>query len=256
MRVPSVALAILVCCATASTGRGAPEPVDLELVLLADVSDSMDRAERTLQRRGYAAAFRDPSVADAVATGPIGRIAVTYVEYADVGLSRVVVPWAVLATAEDSRRFADAVEAAPLHGQSRTSISAALTFAAQLIDDNDVEGVRRVVDVSGDGPNNQGEPLPAARAAVLGRGIVINGLPIRFDPDDPGDPLTRRFDMRRLPDYYEDCVIGGPDSFMVTVTGRADLMEGIRRKLAMEIAGLPTPPILRVALRSGPRVPC
>lgn len=229
-------------------------PVDLELVLAVDVSGSMDPEEQRLQRAGYAAAMTDPQVLGAVRTGSYGRIAVTYVEWAGASAQQVTVPWTLVDDGESAEAFAQRVAAAPPARIRGTSISGALAFSAPLFDGNGYEGVRRVIDVSGDGPNNMGPPVVPARDAVLARGIVINGLPIMLRPSQFGI-----LDISALDVYYTDCVIGGPASFVVPVREPGQLAEAIRQKLVLEVAGLPpkvTPAAERGRAGAGPRTDC
>lgn len=227
--------------------------VDLELVLAVDVSNSMDGQERILQRAGFSAAFRDPQVHRAIRSGIYGKIAVTYVEWGGASRQRVAVPWTLIDSDIAANGFADLLDEAAITRSRLTSISSALTFAGQLIDTNSFDGFRRVIDVSGDGPNNQGRPVLEAREKILKQGIIINGLPIQMHADDPGD----LFDVNKLDVYYEDCVIGGPGSFIVAVKKRDELVEGIRRKLLYEIAGR-QPELMRAAwqLPRQPRISC
>lgn len=228
---------------SASSPAVAAAEVDLELVLAADISDSMDQDEQRLQRSGYARAFRDAEIIDAITAGPRGRIAVTFVEWGDLAQARVVVPWHMIDGSGTAKAFAEKLERSRIGRMGRTSISGALSFGAHLIENNDYRGDRRVIDVSGDGPNNQGRPVDAARDAVVARGIVINGLPILIKLNDPRDPFGSGFDKRVLDIYYRDCVIGGPGAFMVPIRSRAELAEGIRYKLLLEIAGREPRPV-------------
>ncbi len=209
-------------------------PVDLELVLAVDVSGSMDREEQALQRRGYVEAFLHPEIAAAVRSGPYGRIAVTYVEWAGTGAQVVTIPWTLVEDAATAEDFAVGLAEAPPARFRGTSISGALAFAAPLFADNGYQGLRRVIDVSGDGPNNMGPPITPVRDAVVDSGIVINGLPVQIDA-----PLYLALGGTALAAYYRDCVIGGPGAFVIPVTEREQLLEAIRRKLVLEIAGLP-----------------
>ncbi|NQW11332.1 MAG: DUF1194 domain-containing protein [Alphaproteobacteria bacterium] len=208
------------------------EPVDLELVLAVDVSRSMDADEQALQRAGYIAAFRDPDVLQAVRQGPLARIAVTYVEWAGAGLQQVVLPWTMIHDRASTERVARALEATPFERMRRTSISDALLFSAQLFGTGGFEGRRRIIDVSGDGPNNAGYPVLPARDQVLAQGITVNGLPIMLKRG-----YTGFFDVKNLDLYYEDCVIGGLGAFLVTVQHPDEFARAIRRKLILEIAG-------------------
>lgn len=222
----------LMAAVLAATDTARAEPVDLELVLAVDVSRSMDMDEQALQRAGYVAAFRDPGVLDAIRQGPLARVAVTYVEWAGAGLQQVIVPWTVVHDRASADGVARALEAAPFGRMRRTSISDALLFSAQLFGIGDVEGRRQVIDVSGDGPNNAGHPVLAARDQVLDQGITVNGLPIMLKRGYVGF-----FDIDRLDLYYEDCVIGGLGAFFITVQRPEEFARAIRRKLILEIAG-------------------
>lgn len=208
-----------------------PPVVDVELVLAVDVSWSMDHEEQVLQRKGYAAAFRHRDVIDAIQKGDWGRVAVTYVEWAGLGLERTIVPWMVVDSPESGEDFARAIEEAPIGRMRRTSISSALVHSATLFDNN-IDGMKRVIDISGDGPNNMGGRVTEARDSVLKQGIVINGLPIMIKSGNPGG----FFHLAELDIYYEDCVIGGWGSFMITVNDMDRFPEAIRRKLILEIA--------------------
>lgn len=206
--------------------------VDLELVLAVDVSRSMDPQEQLLQQAGYVAAFRNPEVIEAIQGGPLGRIAVTYFEWAGSGLIRELVPWTLVDGPESADAVATLLAAAEPARLRRTSISGALTEALRRFDRSPYSSPRRVIDVSGDGPNNQGEPVEWARDRVLERGIVINGLPVMLRPSYSGF-----FDISELDIYYEDCVIGGFGAFIVPVQSADHFATAIRRKLVLEIAG-------------------
>ncbi|MBY5932289.1 DUF1194 domain-containing protein [Tateyamaria omphalii] len=209
--------------------------VDVELFLAVDVSRSMQPYELEIQRRGYAAALQSPEVQDAIGRGFLGRIAITYVEWAGAYHQRTIVPWTVLATPEDAARIAGRITAHFDQGMRRTSISSALTYAAESIDNNTFEGLRRVIDVSGDGPNNMGVPVTRARDEVLARGITINGLPLMTQ--DEG--IMARWNIPDLDVYYTACVIGGSGAFVVPVTDWSEFEDAVRRKLVLEIAGQP-----------------
>jgi hypothetical protein len=208
--------------------------VDLALVLAVDISYSMDAEEQALQRDGFAQAFRSPLVHDAIRRGMVGRIAVTYVEWAGSGDQKVIVPWSVLDNPESILAFADRIAEVPLRRAQRTSISGALDFSARLLAESGFEAVRQVIDVSGDGPNNQGRPVVPAREDAVAKGITINGLPIMLKK--PG-----YLDVPDLDAYFRDCVTGGQGSFMVPVREREQFPEAIKTKILLEIAGL-TPP--------------
>ena len=208
--------------------------VDLELVLAVDVSLSMDLEEQRLQRDGYVQAFRDPQIHKAIQSGPNGRIAVTYMEWAGAGIQAVVLPWRVLASPADANAFADALAAKPISRNLMTSISAAIEVAASLFDHNDVQGLRRVIDVSGDGPNNSGAPVEQKRDEAGRAGVTINGLAIELAP---GRGRYSYFDLPDLSRYYKDCVITGPGSFMLAIKKKEEFATAIRQKLLLEIAG-------------------
>ena len=193
---------ILFCLAAIETIAKAETAVDLELVLAVDVSGSMDEEEHILQRQGYVAAFRHPEVINTIMSGFIGRVAVTYVEWAGPVSQVVTVPWRIVDGKDSAGAFADILADEPIAFIRGTSISGGIGFAAGLFDDNGIEGTRRVIDVSGDGPNNMGGPVEAARDRALTQGIVINGLPLLLKPRTYF--LT---DGAGLDDYYRDCVI-------------------------------------------------
>lgn len=248
-------VAFAFCCVFGMGIAHAVEPppvVDVELVLAVDVSWSMDLDEQRLQRRGYVEAIRDPAVVKAIQRGDWGRIAVTYVEWAGVGLQRTVVPWRVIETPADAEAFAQDLDGAAIGRMRRTSISSALIASADLFD-NGIDGFRRVIDVSGDGPNNMGLLVTEARDQVIGRGITINGLPIMIKERISGD----YFQIENLDEYYADCVIGGFGSFMITVESAQQFGEAIRRKLILEIAGMePRVQKAQYTMRRAPRVDC
>ena len=243
-----VALAVVMAAPGVSgAGAQAPQPanryVDLELVLAVDVSLSMDSAEQRLQRDGYVAAFRDPQIHKAIQSGPNGRIAVTYLEWAGGGIQSVVLGWQVLATPADANAFADALAAKPISRNLMTSISAAIEVSADLFDRNDVQGLRRVIDVSGDGPNNSGGPVEEARDRAGKAGITINGLAIVVAP---GRGEYSYFDLPDLDHYYKDCVITGPGAFVLSINKREEFATAIRQKMLLEIAGRQPSPARRV----------
>ncbi|PBB41406.1 hypothetical protein CK222_22880 [Mesorhizobium sp. WSM3866] len=208
------------------------EPVDVELVLAVDVSLSMSPAELEIQRRGYAAALTDDNVLKAIADGVHGKIAVTYVEWAGTRWQRVVVPWTAIANRADAERVVAQMNARPPDSARRTSISGALAFGSDLFAESGFQGTKRVIDVSGDGPNNQGAPVDITRDEVVRQGITINGLPLMTRGGYGG-----AFDVANLDRYYSDCVIGGPGAFMIPVNDWTQFPEAIRRKLVLELAG-------------------
>ncbi|KQT54144.1 hypothetical protein ASG43_00485 [Aureimonas sp. Leaf454] len=216
--------------------RAADEvPVDVELILAVDVSWSMDQGEQRIQRDGYVAAFRSPEVQAAILGGGHQAVAVTYVEWAGEFSQSIIVPW----TRIDSKAAADAFayrlsEEEPERAR-RTSIASAIDFTAPMFDDNGFRGLRRVIDISGDGPNNQGRMVTEARDAAVRRGITINGLPLMTSGSGQG--FSSWGSIPDLDRYYESCVIGGPGAFMIPVNDWAQFPEAVRRKLVMELAG-------------------
>ncbi len=223
-----------VACVALASGSAAAEDidVDLELVLAVDVSRSMDPAEQELQKQGYLAALQHPDVLEAIREGYLGRIAVTYAEWAGPGVQQVIAPWTLVDGADTAKALADRIASVPLSYLHGTSISSALLFSLSLFDGNGFRSDRQVIDVSGDGPNNMGYPVLQAREAVLRRGVTINGLPIMIHADFFGGYSIPNLDV-----YYEDCVIGGPGAFLVKVDSIEGIAEAIRRKLVLEIAG-------------------
>ncbi len=215
--------------------RAQDVPVDLELVLAVDTSRSIDRQEAELQRQGYVTALQDPDVVAAIQSGVFGRIAVTYLEWSGLGRGDVIIDWGSVSDAASARAFAQSLADRPLASGRRTSISHAITTAARLFDENGFDGTRRVIDISGDGPNNQGLLVTAARDMAVAAGITINGLPIINNRPSPfGWPNLADLDL-----YFENCVIGGPMSFIIVAEGFEAFAAAIRSKLILEIAGLP-----------------
>jgi hypothetical protein len=212
--------------------------VDLELALGIDVSRSIDAGEARLQRQGYIQAFRDPELIEAIETGILGRIAVGYYEWAGYGHADIIVDWTVIDGAASANAFADRLQQDLPLSASRTSISGAIEFAQPWFDDNGFEGTRRVIDISGDGPNNWGNLVTTARDQAVAAGITINGLPIL----DPGGGPFSRFNIANLDLYYRDCVIGGTGAFLVVAADFNDFARAVRRKLVLEIADLQPAP--------------
>ena len=225
--------------------------VDVELVLAVDVSYSMDMDELAIQREGYAQAIVSKDFLQALKTGPHGKIAVTYFEWAASTDQKIIIPWRVIDGPETADAVAAEIMKTPIRRASRTSISGAINFAMPLFEENPYHGLRRVIDISGDGPNNNGSPVTLARDTALEKGIIINGLPIMVK-----EPSFSTMDIDNLDLYYEDCVIGGPGSFVVTIKDREKFKEAIRTKLILEVAGrTPQRRIVPVADKE-PRVSC
>ncbi|MEQ1953699.1 DUF1194 domain-containing protein [Mesorhizobium sp. CN2-181] len=217
-------------------------PADVELVLAVDVSRSMDADEFALQRAGYVEAIRHPDFINAVRAGRNGRIAIAYFEWAGTVRRESLVPWQVIDSPESAQAFAAALAGRPFGGYTGTSISGALDFGNGLFDDNSVDGLRRVIDVSGDGPNNIGLPVTGARDRAVAAGIIVNGLPIIIRPSPTFSELDR---------YYAECVIGGEGSFMLPIRSVDEFATAIRRKLILEVSGA-TPPAIVIPAAGEP----
>ena len=228
--------ALLLVIASALPAAALPvERVDLELVLLADATGSIDDTEILLQRQGYAEAMVDPQVLWAIDNGGgEGQIAVAYVEWAAVGAQDVVVDWMVVEDEASARVFGARLMAAPRRAYGSNAIGAALLKGLDMIESNGFDGWRKVIDLSGDSSwNPMGPTIAHARDAVLGAGVVINGLAILCRPPCSGRP---RFDD--LEAEYAEQIIGGPGAFVVTADGRESFAQAVRRKLILEIADL------------------
>jgi hypothetical protein len=231
--------------------RGQDRPVDLELVLAVDVSGSMDPEEKLLQRSGYIDAFNHPEVVGAITSGDHRSVAVTYVEWAGPAAQSVIIPWRVIDGLDSAAALAADLASAPTTRIRGTSISGALLFTARLFEGNGFDAPRQVIDISGDGPNNMGVPVLPVRDAVVQKGIVINGLPITLKAGGFGGLQPGELDI-----YYEDCVIGGPGAFIVSVQDPAHLGQAIRRKLVLEIAGPLPRPVPAASTAQAPRIDC
>lgn len=250
----ALALALAALLLPATTRSGEPIPVDVELVIAVDISYSMDYDELALQRGGYVAALTSKQFLDALKQGAYGRIAVTYVEWAGWTEQKVIVPWQLIDGPASADAFASQLTETPIRRAYRTSISGALKFSAELFGTSDFKGLRRVIDVSGDGTNNQGDLIEPTRDAVVAKGITINGLPVMLKT-----PLASMVDIPNLHEYYEDCVVGGPGAFVVPARDRQQFVDAIRNKLVLEVSNLqwplPQEPKVMSAV-SPPRVSC
>jgi len=209
--------------------------VDLQLVLAVDVSRSIDEVEAELQRRGYIDAMTNPRVVDAITSGEHKRIALCYTEWAGTHYQVVVIDWSVIDSPAAARRFADKLTEAPRTSQSWTAVGAALAFAAQRFDDSGFTSKRRVIDISGDGRTNDGPPAELVRDRLVTQGIVINGLPVMMNRTNFGRPPDLGLDK-----YYEENVIGGAGSFMISAASFDDFGRAVRNKLIREISAAPT----------------
>lgn len=209
------------------------ETVDLTLVLAVDVSDSIDVEELHLQRRGYIEAFERPDILAAIKGGKHGRIAVAYFEWADSSEQSLIVDWMVIEDLASARAFGEKLKPAAVRKGHFTSISAAVSYAMNLLRRSPHQGERKVIDVSGDGRSNDGPPLAGARAAALNWNITINGLPIENERSLDASNLA----PGQMAQYYKEEVIGGPGAFIVVAKSFTDIEHAIGRKLLREIAG-------------------
>ena len=241
MRLVTVWVCTFLLVNLVSTPASSAERVDLELVLAVDASRSMDRDEKLLQRRGYVEAFRSPDVINAITGGGFGKIAVAYLEWAGYGSTRVVVDWTLIDSKEAALAFATRLESDDPQRLSRTSISNAIHMASDMFGTSPWQGLRRVIDVSGDGPNNHGHPITSMRDAIVAKGVIINGLPLMIRNSTFG------FGIENLDEYYADCVIGGTGAFVLPVYSWEKFPEAVRRKLVLEIAGAAEPVLLHRA---------
>jgi len=206
--------------------------VDLEIVLAVDTSSSMDLDEQLLQRDGYIAAFRSKEVIRTILSGRFKSIAVTYVEWAGEAHHRIIIPWMLIDSEVAALEFAKLLSGHTPLRSNRTSISQALYFARDQLLNNGFFGDRLIVDISGDGPNNQGAPVDQARNHLVQTGITINGLPILAKPTYIG------FGIDHLDEFYRKCVIGGIGSFMIPVYDWNEFGDAIHRKLVLELSSI------------------
>ena len=265
-QVPGLVACVLIAMGAAAWSAGPRHPVplnrlaqdkpaqtgvDVELVLAVDISYSMDPDELVLQREGYMQGLTSPEFLNAIRQGMHGRIALTYFEWAGASDQRVLVPWRVIDGSASAKTFAEEMAAAPYRRAYRTSISGALQFAVPLLKDSGHRGLRRVIDVSGDGANNQGAPVNIVRDQVLEQGITVNGLPITLKR-----PLASSMDIENLDVYYEDCVIGGPGSFVIPINSRDKFIEATRTKLVLEVADATPKPRMVPVSAAQPRISC
>ena len=228
----SVALALMTAIASTDRAFAEQEIVDVQLVLAADVSLSMSYEELRIQRDGYVAALTHESVIQAIEDGAYGKIALAMFEWAGDESHYLVVPWTVIASRADAEAVAVLIGQQNTNSARRTSISGALDFAGDLFAESSYRGLRRVVDISGDGPNNQGSPVAEARDRLVAQGIVVNGLPLMTNGG-----MSTVFDVPDLDEYYSYCVTGGPGSFVIPVNDWGQFPEAVRRKLVLELAG-------------------
>lgn len=261
--IGSILIAILASTQACSEPESRPERaiqndnrpvVDVELVIAVDVSYSVEPDDLAAQREGFARAIVSQEFLDALRAGPIGRIALTYFEWSSTKDQKVIVPWRQIDGPESAEAVATEMLNAPIRRGSRTSISSAIKFAVPLFEQNPYRGSRRVIDVAGDGPNNTGDPVAAARDMALQQGIVITGLPVMINATPPSQPDIDH--IGHIDWYYEDCVIGGPGSFVVPITDPDNFKEAIRTKLVLEVAGRTPKGATAPSVDKEPRVLC
>ncbi|MEZ2132371.1 MULTISPECIES: DUF1194 domain-containing protein [unclassified Sinorhizobium] len=243
------ALAVLMSLSAASptvaqTGGG---DVDVELVLAVDTSRSMDFEEIRIQREGYVEALRHREFINAVKDGLTGRIAISYFEWAGYVVPDSVIDWQLIETEQDAIDFAGKLEARPIGTQRRTSISTAIAQGAAMLVSSPYHGTRQVIDISGDGTNNAGNPVAPTRDKAIDAGFVINGLALMLRPSGAPGGLDK---------YYADCVIGGPGSFVLPVHKIEDFAVAVRRKLVLEISGLGPPATMEKIAGDQPATDC
>ena len=228
MQLCGAAAALLALCSSAPAA--APQQVDLKLVLAVDVSGSIDNDEFTLEREGTADAFADPEVVKAIQGGSLGRIAVAMLDFSSPQFDRVVIDWTIIKDKASAQAFADTIRNTPRTPGRRTSVSSALELGSLLLEssEKDLVATRRVIDVTGDGPNNDGNPMTDAHDKTIAQGIVVNGLPVMDDMANGYFP--------ELDKYYAGCVTGGRGAFVVVVKSYKDYSAAMRHKLILEIS--------------------
>jgi Protein of unknown function (DUF1194) len=237
------------------SSAGAPQQVDLKLVLAVDVSGSIDNDEVQLEREGTADAFMDPEVIRAIQNGSLGRIAVAMIDFSSQPYNKIVADWHIIRDRQTAAQFSDLVRKLPRSVGHRTSISSAFQLGTLMLEssDKDITAGRKVIDVSGDGPNNWGDHLQPVHDRTVANGIVINGLPVMDEQANGYFP--------DLDKYYAACVAGGRGAFVVVVRSYRDYAAGMRRKLVLEIsqnetptreAALPQAKLIRIAAPGGP----
>lgn len=212
----------------ASPAAAQQTPVDIELVFVVDASGSIDEEETRLQRQGYVDALKNPKVQSSITGGLTGGIAVAYIEFAADGCVRLSVPWTRVHNVASADAFGQNILAAPpMFCPGGNAVGEALAFAANSIENNAYKGARRVIDISGDGPNTVGVSVEPVRDLIVAAGITINGL------------VINRPSMPNLEDYFRGAITGGPGSFVIKARDRASFAEAILKKMILEIAQQP-----------------
>ena len=241
LRIALVPMAALLLLPVVAAEPARADDVDVALVLVTDVSRSIDDTEFKLEKDGYTGAFTNPKVLEAIHGGPFGKVAVAYVEFASSFEVRTVLDWTVIQDKTSAQAFADRLAVAPRSFWGRTAISAGVDQAMQLLAENGMNATRHVIDVCGDGTNNAGREVADARDDAVKAGITINGLAIVND-----HPVSWTFAHVQPPgglaNYYRENVTGGPGSFVLEVHDFATFGEAMTRKLVNEIATGPSKP--------------
>src|SRR5262245_5379572 len=235
MHAVRLMLAVLAATAAFVVTAIAAEPVDLLLVLASDVSRSVDAAKFKLQRDGYVAAISNPRVIEAIRSGPHGRIAVCFIEWSGIGAQKVVIDWTLIDGMKAAQDFTSQLDEAQRSFADRTSISGGIDFAMAQFERAPIQSTRRTIDVSGDGTNNSGRDVTAARDDAVAQGVTINGLVILSE-----QPLSWNADHTNPPGgleaYYRNNVIGGPNSFVMVAENFNSFGQAILNKLIAEVA--------------------
>ena len=227
IRLCGSAAVLLALC---SSAPAAPQQVDLKLVLAVDVSGSIDSEEFRLEREGTADAFADSDVVKAIQTGALGRIAVTMLDFSSPQFDKVVIDWTVIKDKTSAMAFAETIRNTARSPGRRTSVSSALELGSLLLEssEKDIVATRRVIDVTGDGPNNDGNPMTDTHDKTIAQGVVVNGLPVM-------DEMANGY-FPELDKYYAGCVTGGRGAFVVVVHSYKDYAAAMRHKLILEIS--------------------
>jgi hypothetical protein len=236
----AVCIALAALMGFAALRARAAEPADLLLILAADVSRSIDQQKFQLQRDGYAAAMSDRRVLDVIQSGPNHRIAVCFIEWSGVGAQKLVIDWTVIQDEASAHQFTSQIVEAQRSFADRTSISGGIDFAMTQFERAPFEARRHIIDVSGDGTNNSGREVTAARDDAVAQGVTINGLvilserPLAWNADHTNPPGG-------LDNYYRDNVIGGPGAFVMVAQNFESFGQAIINKLIAEIAAATYP---------------
>jgi hypothetical protein len=235
VRAALIAGSVLALSASSTLSAPATQQVDLKLVLATDVSGSINDEEFDLQRQGTADAFMDADVVRSIQSGALGRIAVAMFDFSSPEYAKVIIDWHIIRDKKSATDFAELIRNSPRSPGRRTSVSSALELGSTLIESSagDIVATRKVIDVSGDGPNNDGNPMRETHERVIGQGIVVNGLPIMDDNANGYYP--------DLDKYYQACVAGGRGSFVVVARSFKDFGAAMRHKLILEISGIEPP---------------